>query len=41
MSRGNPYGTDSFPRHERLTRIMLVLTKGGVAPEAFGWAGHV
>jgi hypothetical protein len=41
MSRGNPYGTDSFPRHERLTRIMLVLTNGGVAPEAFGWAGHV
>jgi hypothetical protein len=41
MSRGNPYGTDSFPRHERLTRVMLVLTNGGVAPESLGWAGHV
>jgi hypothetical protein len=41
MSRGNPYGTDSFPKHERMTRIMLVLTNGGVAPEAFGWAGHM
>ena len=23
MSRGNPYGTDSFPAHERLTRALL------------------
>ena len=39
MSRGNPYGTDSFPRHERITRAMLVMTSGGVAAESLGWPG--
>ena len=29
MSRGNPYGTDSFPAHERRTRVLLSLTYGG------------
>jgi hypothetical protein len=41
MARGNPYGTDSFPAHERLTRAMLNLAHGGVAAESFGWPGHV
>ncbi len=40
MSRGNPYGTDSFPAHERLTRALLVLTSGGIVAESFGWPGH-
>jgi hypothetical protein len=41
MSRGNPYGTDSFPVHERLTRNLLALANGSVAAESFGWPGHV
>jgi hypothetical protein len=40
MARGNPYGSDSFPAHERLTRCLLNLTSGGVAAESFGWPGH-
>ncbi len=40
MSRGNPYGTDSFPVHERLTRVLLAMTNGSLAPEALGWPGH-
>jgi hypothetical protein len=40
MSRGNPYGTDSFPKHERLTRSLLALTHGSVAAYSFGWPGH-
>jgi hypothetical protein len=40
MSRGNPYGTHSFPSHERLTRVLLAITNGCLAPEAFGWPGH-
>ncbi len=40
MSRGNPYGTDSFPAHERLTRTLLALTNGCIAAESFGWSGH-
>jgi hypothetical protein len=40
MSRGNPYGTDSFPHHERLTRTLLALTHGSVAAHSFGWPGH-
>jgi Trehalose utilisation len=40
MSRGNPYGTDSFPHHERLTRSLLALTHGSVAAYSFGWPGH-
>jgi len=37
MSRGNPYGTDSFPPHERLTRTLLALANGSLAPQSFGW----
>jgi hypothetical protein len=40
MSRGNPYGTDSFPAHERLTRSLLTLTHGNVAAHSVGWPGH-
>jgi hypothetical protein len=40
MSRGNPYGTDSFPPHERLTRNLLAITNGSIAAESFGWPGH-
>jgi hypothetical protein len=40
MSRGNPYGSDSFPVHERLTRCFLNLTSGGVCAESLGWPGH-
>lgn len=40
MSRGNPYGTDSFPAHERLTRTLLALSHGCVAAESLGWPGH-
>ena len=40
MSRGNPYGTDSFPAHERRTRCLLAVTNGNVLAESFGWAGH-
>jgi hypothetical protein len=40
MSRGNPYGSDSFPAHERLTRCFLNLTNGGVCAESLGWPGH-
>jgi hypothetical protein len=41
MARGNPYGSDSFPTHERLTRTFLVLANGAVAPQSFGWADHL
>ena len=40
MSRGNPYGTDSFPAHERRTRVLLSLTYGGALALSFGWPGH-
>lgn len=40
MSRGSPYGTDSFPAHERLTRCLLLLSQGNVLAESFGWPGH-
>lgn len=40
MSRGNPYGTDSFPFHERLTRSLMALTHGNIAAESLGWPGH-
>jgi hypothetical protein len=40
MSRGKPYGTDSFPAHERRTRCLLAVTNGNVLAESFGWAGH-
>ncbi|HEV3345173.1 MAG TPA: alpha-amylase family protein [Pirellulales bacterium] len=37
MSRGNPYGTDSFPKHERRTRNLLAMTNGSITAESFGW----
>ena len=40
MSRGNPYGTHSFPKHERLVRTLLAITYGNVTAQSFGWAGH-
>jgi hypothetical protein len=40
MARGRPAGTDSFPRHERLTRTLLALTHGSVAAHSLGWPGH-
>ncbi len=41
MSRGNPYSSDSFPAHERLTRTLLAITHGSVAPQSLGWPGQV
>jgi hypothetical protein len=40
MSRGNPYGSDSFPARERLLRCFLNLTNGGICAESLGWPGH-
>ena len=40
MSRGNPYGTYSFPAHERLARTLLALTHGNASAQSFGWPGH-
>lgn len=40
MSRGNPYGTHSFPHHERLTRTLLALSHGNAAAHSLGWPGH-
>jgi hypothetical protein len=40
MSRGNPYGTDSFPKVEHLARAMWVVANGAVPPISFGWPGH-
>lgn len=34
MSRGNPYSTSSFPRHELLVRCMLAMTNGSITPLA-------
>lgn len=34
MSRGNPYSTSSFPRHELLVRCMMALTNGSITPLA-------
>ncbi len=34
MSRGNPYGSDSFPRHERIARALLAVTHGSLPPQA-------
>jgi hypothetical protein len=39
MSRGSPYSGDGFPRHERMTRSLLVLTQGALAPQSLGWTG--
>jgi hypothetical protein len=40
MSRGNPYGTDSFPRQEVLARALLAVTNGAVPALSLGWPGH-
>lgn len=40
MSRGNPYGTDSFPVQERLTRALLATTYGSTLAMSLGWPGH-
>ncbi|HZY90878.1 MAG TPA: hypothetical protein VFE78_39000 [Gemmataceae bacterium] len=40
MARGNPYGTDSFPAHERRTRCLLAVASGSVLAESLGWPGH-
>lgn len=40
MTRGNPYGTDSFPAHERLTRCLLAVSQGTILAESLGWPGH-
>lgn len=41
MARGNPAGTDSFPKFERIARTMLATTHGNIAPQSFGWPGHL
>ncbi len=40
MTRGNPYGTDSFPAHERTSRCLQALTCGNVLALSLGWGGH-
>ena len=40
MSRGNPYGNESFPRHEHFVRSMLALTNGCVPASILSWGGH-
>jgi len=34
MSRGNPYSTSSFPRHELYVRTMMAMTNGAIVPLA-------
>jgi hypothetical protein len=34
MSRGNPYSTSSFPRHELFVRCMQAMTNGSITPLA-------
>lgn len=34
MSRGNPYSTSSFPRHELFVRCMQAMTNGSITPIA-------
>src|SRR5204863_2752720 len=40
MSRGNPYGSDSFPKEERLARTFLAMTHGSQAAQSLGWPGQ-
>jgi hypothetical protein len=40
MSRGNPYGNESFPRHEYQVRAMLALTNGSIPASIISWGGH-
>jgi hypothetical protein len=37
MSHGNPYGTDSFPPHESLTRALFIISQGPQASISMGW----
>jgi type 1 glutamine amidotransferase len=41
MSRGNPYGKDSFPAHEIERRMLLALTHGPVPSLAVGQPVHL
>lgn len=41
MSRGNPYGKDSFPGHEIRRRMMLVMTHGARPSIAVGQPPHL
>jgi hypothetical protein len=34
MSRGNPYSSSSFPRHELFVRCMMAMTNGSITPLA-------
>jgi hypothetical protein len=40
MSRGNPYGNESFPPHEQVVRFMLALANGSMPASILSWAGH-
>jgi len=40
MSRGNPYGNESFPPHEQFVRFMLAVTNGSTPASILSWAGH-
>ena len=40
MSRGNPYGNESFPPHEQFVRFMLALSNGSMPASILSWAGH-
>jgi hypothetical protein len=40
MSRGNPYGNESFPRHEQTVRAMQALTNGSTPAFILSWGGH-
>jgi hypothetical protein len=40
MSRGNPYGNESFPPFEQRVRFMLALTNGSMPASILSWAGH-
>jgi hypothetical protein len=37
MSHGNPYGTDSFPPYESLTRALFIISQGPQASISMGW----
>ncbi len=41
MTHGNPYGTDSFPPHEQLCRVMQIITHGSFASLAPGWNPNI
>jgi hypothetical protein len=41
MSRGNPYGKDSFPAHEIERRMLLALTHGSVPSLGVGQPAHL